>query len=371
MTAVVGVRRAGRGRRVRPGRLGGRAGWPRSASRPLVAPAPGEVWPATYGCWVDELGPVGVRSIARTWPSVRVVGRREHEVPRAYAVLDNARLHEVLSDAFGRAGGRTVAGAAAGVQHFGWGSRLLRAGDRPLDVRLIVDATGGGQKGLLRRAGPPRPPDGVRLLARFDRPPHPAGPCTLMDWSPADPDGTGRDPGRPFSTRSTWRGPRPGRGDGPRRAASMADGELRRRLMVRLERLGVTPTAVLGEEHVDIPMGGRSQGAGRRRTGAGRPGAPGDRLLGGGGLRAAPAGGRRAAVLDAATSRTGSRPRRGRRCGRPPGGAPAARAGRAVAAPGDGSGGGAGLLRRLLRSRSSAGRRTCRGPARRSSWRGP
>ena len=98
----------------------GPAGWAAAAALAevgvetvLVGPAPGEVWPATYGCWVDELEPIGLASIARTsWPSVRVVGHREHEVPRAYAVLDNAGLHEVLSNAFGRAGGRAVVGAA-------------------------------------------------------------------------------------------------------------------------------------------------------------------------------------------------------------------------------------------------------------------
>ena len=142
----------------------GPAGWAAAAvlaevgvQTVLVAPAPGQVWPATYGCWVDELEPIGLRSIVRTsWPSVRVVGHREHEVPRAYVVLDNARLHAVLSEAFGRAGGRTVVGGAVGAQHFGWGSRLLLAEDRPIEVRLIVDATGGGRHGLLRRAGPPR-----------------------------------------------------------------------------------------------------------------------------------------------------------------------------------------------------------------------
>ena len=244
----------------------GPAGWAAAAALAergvetvLVAPAPGEVWPATYGCWVDELEPIGLASIVRTsWPSVRVVGHREHEVPRAYAVLDNARLHDVLSDAFGRVGGRAVVGAAAGVQHFGWGSRLLLADDRRLDVRLIVDATGGGGPGLLRRTGPPRAHQtAFGLLARFGHPPLPAGSCTLMDWSPADPDDVAGDP-RPTFLYALDLGEGGVLVEETALAASppMADGELRRRLSVRLERRGATPTEVLAEEHVDIPMGG-------------------------------------------------------------------------------------------------------------------
>jgi lycopene beta-cyclase len=244
----------------------GPAGWAAAAALAevgveavLVAPAPSEVWPATYGCWVDELEPVGLRTVVRTsWPSVRVVGHREHEVPRAYAVLDNARLHALLSEAFGRTGGRTVLGAAVGAQHFGWGSRLLLAEGQPIEVRLIVDATGGGRHGLLRRAGPPRAHQtGFGLLARFDRPPIPAGSCTLMDWSPAAPDGAGGDP-RPTFLYALDLGEGRLLVEETALAASppMADTELRRRLAVRLERRGATPAEVLADEHVVIPMGG-------------------------------------------------------------------------------------------------------------------
>ena len=112
----------------------GPAGWAAAAALAevgvetvLVAPAPGEVWPATYGCWVDELEPIGLRSIVRTsWPSVRVVGHRE---PRGAARRTRSSTTPACTrcsrSAFGRAGGRTVVGAAAGAQHFGWGSRLL------------------------------------------------------------------------------------------------------------------------------------------------------------------------------------------------------------------------------------------------------
>jgi lycopene beta-cyclase len=242
----------------------GPAGWAAAAALAragvetvLVAPAPGEIWPATYGCWVDELEPLGLSSVVDTaWPSVRVVGHREHEVPRAYAILDNARLHEELSGAFGRAGGRAVVGAAVGVQHFSWGSRVLLADQRPTEVRLIVDATGGGR--LLRRAGPPRAHQTAHgLFARFDRPPIPPGSCTLMDWSPAETDGDSGDP-RPTFLYAMDLGEGRFLVEETALAASppMADGELRRRLATRLDRLGTTPTEILGEERVDVSMGG-------------------------------------------------------------------------------------------------------------------
>jgi lycopene cyclase-like protein len=225
----------------------------------LVSPAPSEVWPATYGCWLDELEPIGLSSVADTsWRSVRVVGHLEHDVPRAYAVLDNARLHRELSDRFGCAGGRAVVGAAIGAQHFGWGSRLLLADGRRMAVGLIVDATGGARPGLLRRAGPPRAHQtAFGLLARFDRPPIPLRSCTLMDWSPAEVDGAGADP-RPTFLYALDLGEGRFLVEETALAASppVAGDELRRRLVCRLERVGVTPTEVLGEEHVDIPLGG-------------------------------------------------------------------------------------------------------------------
>jgi lycopene beta-cyclase len=242
----------------------GPAGWAAAAALAeagvltvLVAPAPAAVWPATYGCWVDELEPIGRSAVIGTsWPSVRVVGHCEHTVARAYAILDNARLHEVLSGAFERAGGRSVVGAAVSAQHFGWGSRLLLADQRPMALRLIVDATGGGR--LLRRAGPSRAHQtAFGLFARFDRPPIPVGSCTLMDWSPAEPEVAERDPRPTFLYGLDL-------GEGRflveetalAESSPLAGDELRRRLAARLDRLGTRPTEVLGEEHVDIPMGG-------------------------------------------------------------------------------------------------------------------
>jgi len=243
----------------------GPAGWAAAAALAavgvetvLVAPAPAAVWRATYGCWIDELD-TGDRAavVGPWWPSVRVVGHHDRKLPRAYALLDNDALQRRLVARFEDGGGRTVADAAAGAHHFTWGSRLLLAGGRSLDVRLIVDATGAGGS-LLRRAGAARAHQtAYGLVARFADPPIPAGSCTLMDWTPAGLDDRSGDPRPTFLYAMDL-------GDGSvlveetalAATPPMDDDELRARLATRLERLGATPIRVLREEHVRIPMGG-------------------------------------------------------------------------------------------------------------------
>ena len=113
----------------------GPAGWAAAAAcadaglmTVLIAPEPGAVWASTYGCWADELESVGLSSMAAvSWPSVRVVGEQARTVPRAYAVLDNVRLHANFADRLVQGDGVTVAGSTVGVQHFTWGSRLQLA----------------------------------------------------------------------------------------------------------------------------------------------------------------------------------------------------------------------------------------------------
>ncbi|MEY3748968.1 MAG: Lycopene beta cyclase, partial [Actinomycetota bacterium] len=51
----------------------------------LVDPRLGESWGQTLGSWVDDLDPcddaIVLKGLARaTWPTVRVVGEREHEL---------------------------------------------------------------------------------------------------------------------------------------------------------------------------------------------------------------------------------------------------------------------------------------------------
>ena len=316
----------------------GPAGWAAAAALAeagvetvLVAPAPDEVWPATYGCWVDELEPVGLRSVAGTaWPSVRVTGHRDHEVRRAYTILDNARLHGLLSSRFGRAGGRAVAGAAVGAQHFGWGSRLLLDDDPPMAVRLIVDATGGGRHGLLRPAGPPRAHQtAYGFVARFDRPPVPAGSCTLMDWSPAAPR---RRPGRSPTDLPVRHGP----GRRPRSWSRRPRSPRRRRWPTASCASGWPPASRAWEPRqprswVRSASTSRWAGRSRRCKRSWRPGPRPASCTQPPATPSPPGCGSRpgwpppcVARSTPASSRTRWRPRRGRRCGHDPGGEPAA-----------------------------------------------
>jgi lycopene beta-cyclase len=223
----------------------------------LVAPDPGAAWTPTYGCWLDELRSLGFESlVGARWPSVRVVGQRAHHVPRSYAVLDNARVQERLTDRFIRAGGRIVAAAATGAQHFTWGSRLVLRDGSVLGGRVVVDGTGAGSR-LVKGGGPPTAFQAAYgLVARFDEPPIPPGTCTLMDWSP--PPGaseSGDDPTFLYAMDL---------GDGVflveetslARHQPLDPALLAARLTDRLSAVEAVPLDVLSEEVVRIPMGG-------------------------------------------------------------------------------------------------------------------
>ena len=241
----------------------GPAGWAAAAACAdagltaiLVAPEPAVVWPNTYGCWVDELEPLYLSSMAAvSWPSVRVVGQQARAVARAYAVLDNARLHGHLADRLAQGGGTTVAGSAVGVQHFTWGSRLLLAEHGPVDVRLVVDGSGTPPR-LVKGMSPPMAvQDAYGIVGRFDVAPIPPGTCTLMDWT--SPTGRAEDEAVPTFLYAMDLGDDRYLVEETSLAARAPVGRdgLRRRLEHRLERLGVTATEVLAEEDVMIPMG--------------------------------------------------------------------------------------------------------------------
>jgi lycopene beta-cyclase len=139
----------------------------------------GEPWTATYGTWRDEVGHLPDEVFASITPRVVVVGDRRHEVARAYGVFDGRRLHDRLARGVEH---RTA--TVTGVQHFGWGSRLLTSSGA-FDAALVVDATGAGELlagGRLRRPAAWQTAYGVVLsdldgLAGVE-----PGVVTLMDW---------------------------------------------------------------------------------------------------------------------------------------------------------------------------------------------
>jgi lycopene beta-cyclase len=234
----------------------------------LVAPSPDAPWTPTYGCWVDELRSLDLGDlgslVSASWPSVRVVGHRAHQLPRSYALLDNPRLHGHFSDRFRHAGGRVVAATASGAQHFTWGSRLHLGDGSALDARVLIDATGGAGR-LVKGGGPPAAfQSAYGLVARFREPPIAPGTCTLMDWSPSPgisedtPDDTADDTADPTFLYAM------DLGDGRflveetslARRQPLELPELSARLQARLDAAGASPRDVLAEEVVLIPVGG-------------------------------------------------------------------------------------------------------------------
>ena len=194
--------------------------------------------------------------VSASWPSVRVVGHRAHQLPRSYALLDNPRLHGHLSGRFQQAGGRAVAATASGAQHFTWGSRLHLGDGSSLDARVLIDATGGAGR-LVKGGGPPAAfQSAYGLVARFREPPIAPGTCTLMDWSPA--------PGVAFDTADPTFLYAMDLGDerflveetSLARRQRLDTTELSSRLHARLDAAGASPVEVLAEEVVLIPMGG-------------------------------------------------------------------------------------------------------------------
>lgn len=96
----------------------------------------GASWPATYSMWRDEVDlPDGCfRTVS---PTVVVFGHRRHAIDRAYAIVDNDALRVHLSS-----GLDVRVGRAARVQHFTWGSRIVRADGGSIDAVHVIDATG-------------------------------------------------------------------------------------------------------------------------------------------------------------------------------------------------------------------------------------
>jgi lycopene beta-cyclase len=145
----------------------------------------GEPWTATYATWRDDVADLPDDVFASIVPGFVVHGDRRHELSRAYGVFDNARLRTRLAD-----GVEHRRATVTGVQHFGWGSRLL-SDSGAVDARLVVDATGTGA--LVRGAALRRPAAWQTAFGvvvdeiEAARSGVETGVVTLMDW---------RDPAR-------------------------------------------------------------------------------------------------------------------------------------------------------------------------------
>lgn len=158
----------------------------------LLDPSPGRPWPATYGCWRDELPawlPPDV--LAATAPAT-AFARREHRLDRDYAVFDAAALRGELDQRLAAHGVRVERGRARVT--------VERARARPSDLPpagVVIDAGGHGQPlaaGSARRGGyTEQTAFGLVLPAELAEPLRPSGTAVFMDWRPPEPLVSERD----------------------------------------------------------------------------------------------------------------------------------------------------------------------------------
>lgn len=151
----------------------------------LVAPAPRNAWPHTYGSWLDELPAALPRSVlAATADRMRAFGTSPHVIDRTYAVLDNTALWKHLW----RADVTEITGRVVGAEHGPTGSTVVLKDGRRLAAATVVDATGAARVlsgGRPARTAAQQTAVGVVLDAAAAEPLCPPGGGVFMDWSPA------------------------------------------------------------------------------------------------------------------------------------------------------------------------------------------
>ena len=158
----------------------------------LVVVAASTEWHATYGVWRDDVADCDlggeVDALVRgAWPTVRVVGQRQHLLQRPYVVFDNACLRSSLL-----AGLRVQHDTAVQAEHTTETTSLRLLSGATITARLIIDATGSGELlarrtptggaqtayGLLLGAGTKTGSADVARTSGVE-----PGVFTLMDWS--------------------------------------------------------------------------------------------------------------------------------------------------------------------------------------------
>ena len=117
---------------------------------PVVVAAQAE-WHATYGVWRDDVADCDLGNeldalVRGAWPTVRVVGRRQHLLQRPYVVFDNARLRDSLA-----AGVQVRSDTAVQAEHTVDTTAVRLKSGATITARLVIDATGSGEL-LARRA---------------------------------------------------------------------------------------------------------------------------------------------------------------------------------------------------------------------------
>ena len=160
----------------------------RGLSVALVDPRLGGPWSQTLGTWVDDLDPcddaIVLKGLARaTWPTVRVVGEREHELRRSYLIFDNEALRSHLVGIGYRPIAERAVSVVDRVDADGYQRQVGLESGSSLAARIVVDA-GGSSSGFLARQRH-RTTGAQSAYGVLTRRPGlvPAGTFTLMDWS--------------------------------------------------------------------------------------------------------------------------------------------------------------------------------------------
>jgi lycopene beta-cyclase len=209
----------------------------------VLDPDPERGWPATYGCWVDELAALGFDSMAaRSWERVVVWGQRRHELGRAYALIDNDRLRCALLQQIARPVCRARITAVrtdpAGLVLHGHDGEEWRA-------RWVVDTAG-----LTVRVAPPAWQVASGIVGQWTSAPAEPDSCVFMDWRPV----AGADRRLPSFLYAMDLGD--GRWFVEETSLAARAGVDHDQLAARLEqRLGEPPLRTESTEIVHIPMG--------------------------------------------------------------------------------------------------------------------
>lgn len=232
----------------------------RQLSVRVVAPHPPSPFRPTYGAWLDALPAWAQACTAQVWTDVRVyTGPEPTPLLRPYALLDNARLLQTLL----RRAGPGLHWTLGTVLRVSPGERMGSAGQsRPAVVhgaggerwhaRVVVDASGhGGAVTPLHFPGGPAFQTAFGLVARFRRPPIPAGSMVWMDYR-----GSTSPPRLPtFLYAMHLGGDRYFVEETSLIARPAPDrGFLERRLLARLEAAGTPPEQTESCEWVAFPM---------------------------------------------------------------------------------------------------------------------
>jgi lycopene beta-cyclase len=228
----------------------------------LIAPLPEATWTQTYGMWTDQWSTQLALTIGlvnpwkRQWGRVIAIGRQEHDVGRAYGIVDNQRVQAAFLNAGTASGHLTLrTGNVDSVTTNEDCSTVVLNKGRPVKAQLVFDGTGSRSTLVAREQRTSQPV----LQTAFGRivtalnVPFDEHVCVLMDWR-----GEARQDATflyalPFGD-GQWLFEETSLG----RRGGLSQTELAQRLDARLESLGI----VVIEEHdteavsfeMDIPL---------------------------------------------------------------------------------------------------------------------